>query len=240
MAPQPNPGAHASPTGAASLWERVIGTFSARFRRARARRIMAMAPEIMKGRVCDLGGSLHFWEAVATILAPADLTILNVRHDAQSKSHGGNSVHRVELYDGRVIPYPDAHFDVLLCNSVIEHVSPPLRAALCADMRRVARRVIVQTPAYAFPVEPHFVMPFIHWLPRAAARRLAHVSPWRLLSRPSTAHINAYFSEITLLRRTELQALLPQARIVTERFAALPKSYLAVIAPETGAAQPAA
>lgn len=108
------------------------------------------------------------------------------------------------------------------------------------DVCQRRRALIVQTPAYVFPIEPHFVMPFMHWLPRALARRLAHVSPWRLLSHPTAAHIDAYFGEIRLLRRAELQALLPQARIVTERCAALPKSYLAVVAPETCAARPAA
>ena len=178
---------------------------------------------------------MHFWETVAGIIDCSDLTILNISHDGQSKSRRGDGRRRVELYDGRRIPYPDHHFDTLLCNSVIEHVPPADRACLCAEMRRVAKRIVLQTPAFEFPIEPHFVMPCLHWLPRTVGRKLAFISPWRVLSRPPPGHVTTYFDEIALLRRSDLQTLFPDARIVIERFAGIPKSYL-VIVPSTARA----
>jgi hypothetical protein len=212
----------------APLWEPFIHGLSSRFRRARARRILRLFPDIANGRVCDLGGSLHFWETVAGIIDCGDLTILNISQDGQSKSRGGDDRCRITLYDGQHIPFPDRHFDTLLCNSVIEHVPPAHRSSLCAEMRRVSKRIVLQTPAFGFPIEPHFVLPCLHWLPRSIGRKLAFISPWRVLSQPPPGHLKIYFDEITLLRRSDLQALFPELRIVTERFIGLPKSYLIV------------
>jgi hypothetical protein len=96
----------------------------------------------------------------------------------------------IVIYDGRHIPVPDKHFDLLVCNSVLEHVPPDQRAALAREMRRVAKAVFCQTPAYSFPLEPHFIMPFVHWLPRQLGYQLIKLSPWRILSRPSAATIS--------------------------------------------------
>jgi len=178
--------------------------------------------------VCDLGGSRHFWENIPGDLVPRDLTLLNIADDGQSRSHSGRfSNLKVQLYDGQHIPFEDSHFDVLICNSVLEHVPPAQRAGLCAEIRRVARYHFVQTPAYAFPVEPHFVLPAVHWLPRPIGRRMVRFGLWSLLSRPGKAHRESYFDEVQLLTRREVAALFPDSVIETERLMGLPKSYTA-------------
>ena len=183
----------------------------------------------MKGlRVCDLGGSRHFWENMPEDLVPADLTLLNIEDDGQSRSLSGRFTDlRVQLYDGHTIPFPDHHFDVLVCNSVLEHVPRDKRAQLCSEIRRVARYHFVQTPAYAFPIEPHFVLPAVHWLPRSLGRRLVRFGAWALLTRAPKEKRNAYFDEVQLLKRKEVEALLPGSRIAVERFLGLVKSYTA-------------
>ena len=40
-------------------------------------------------RVCDLGGSRHFWETMPSDMMPAHLTLLNIADDGQSRSHTG-------------------------------------------------------------------------------------------------------------------------------------------------------
>ncbi|MFK2901698.1 class I SAM-dependent methyltransferase [Dyella jejuensis] len=96
---------------------------------------------------------------------------------------GRYSVDAVDIYDSRlvkdgyrytqvegtVLPFPDASFDVVLTNHVIEHVGE--RAAQLHHLEEV-RRVLKQTGvAYlAVPnrwmlIEPHYRLAFLSWLP---------------------------------------------------------------------------
>jgi SAM-dependent methyltransferase len=112
------------------------------------------------------------------------------------------------------LPFEDGHFDLVYCSSVIEHVAPARRAAFAAEIRRVGRGWFVQSPAYSFPIEPHALLPFAHWLPVSLRRRY-----WRLGAA-------AAWEEIALLRRGEMEALFGAAR--AERFGPLAKSWVCV------------
>ena len=93
--------------------------------------------------------------------------------------------------------------------------APADRAAFAAEVRRVARGWWVQTPAWSFPIEPHALLPFAHWLPVGLRRRY-----WRLGAAGG-------WEEIALLRRGELAALLPGSTLLAERFGPLAKSWIA-------------
>lgn len=119
--------------------------------------------------------------------------------------------------DARALPFPDNAFDVAYSNSVVEHLDPDDRRRYADEVRRVARRYLVQTPNRWFPVEPHVLLPGFQFLPLAARRRL-----WRLgVSQDE-------FADIRLLDAAELHALFPEARIFRERFGGLTKSLIAV------------
>ncbi len=119
----------------------------------------------------------------------------------------------------RRLPFPDGAFDLAYSSSVVEHVAPADRPRFAAELRRVARGIWVQTPARAFPVEPHALLPFAHWLPPRVRRPY-----WRL-------GVAGAYEEIELLGRAELAALFPGARVVAERLGPLPKSWIAVLPP---------
>lgn len=120
--------------------------------------------------------------------------------------------------DATKLPFADGAFDIAYCNSVIEHVvDPDSRRRLAGELHRVARRYFVQTPNRWFPVEPHSLLPLVHFLPRALGRRL-----WRL------GVSGDPFDETRLLGAGELQRLFPEARIVRERLGPLTKSLVAV------------
>jgi hypothetical protein len=81
--------------------------------------------------------------------------------------------------DLREIPLPDNHFDIGICNAVVEHAGTyEEQAALVREVCRVSRRVMFTTPNKDFPVEVHTFVPFAHWLPdrqfRSVLRRLGH------------------------------------------------------------------
>jgi hypothetical protein len=208
-------------------WDRFILPVMRRFRRKRAAMLMRKYPDFEQMHVCDLGGSRHFWEASG--LRPGSLVILNIS-DASTQSVSG------EFANASIVLYDE--YDLLLSNSVIEHVSPAKRASLCAEMRRVAKQIYLQTPAWEFPLEPHFAFPFLHWLPHTLGRMLVLISPFCLLSKPRRVDAWAYFDEINLLRRSELKALFPSATVEKETFALLPKSHLVFwVCPDTPAVE---
>jgi hypothetical protein len=107
----------------------------------------------------------------------------------------------------------------------LEHVSDPQTAA--AEIRRVGRRYFVQTPDRGFPFEPHFLAPFIHYLPRPLRLWAAPLTPWALITRPGPGGARAFVDGIRLMSAREFRALFPGGTLVRERFAGLSKSLVA-------------
>lgn len=208
------------------LWPRLIGPAQAAFRRQRAKLILERFPEINGGIVIDVGGSLAFWRSVESILRPSRVLIYNIAIEniILGMEHREDHV-ELYIYDGLKIPQPDGFADVVICNSVIEHVPLSLRANLAAEVMRVGRGFFVQTPAPEFPLELHFGLPFLHWLPRPFARRLVGISPFALLS---DVDAERYFDETQLLGRSELAKHFPAAHVEVERFLGIPKSMIAI------------
>jgi len=114
------------------------------------------------------------------------------------------------------LPFADDEFDLAYSSSVIEHIEPARRAQFAAEIQRVARALYVQTPAFSFPIEPHALLPFAHWLPVGLRKRY-----WRLGAAGS-------WEEIHLLRRGELAHLFPGQDIRAERVGPLAKSWVAL------------
>jgi SAM-dependent methyltransferase len=74
--------------------------------------------------------------------------------------------------DGRDLPFADAEFDLGFSNAVVEHVAGGREGQrrFVEELCRVAGRVFVTTPNRYFPLDPHTLLPFAHWLPHGAAR----------------------------------------------------------------------
>lgn len=175
--------------------------------RARARRHAALFPVLgADARIVDIGcGAL----GLRALEPEGDITGVDV---AARPDYPGPFV-RADVIEG--LPFADEEFDLAYCSSVIEHVAPADRPAFAAEVARVARGFFVQTPAFSFPVEPHALLPFAHWLPVSLRRRYWHLgaaSSWE---------------DISLLRRGELQALFPGATIHAEKLGPLTKSWVA-------------
>jgi SAM-dependent methyltransferase len=120
---------------------------------------------------------------------------------------------QADVIDG--LPYEDGEFDLVYSSSVIEHVPREQRAAFAAEVTRVGRGLYVQTPAYSFPVEPHSLLPFAHWLPAALRRPL-----WRLGAQ-------GHWEDIDLLGHGEMTRLFG-VPVHAERVGPLAKSWIAI------------
>ncbi len=112
------------------------------------------------------------------------------------------------------LPFNDDAFDLVYCNSVVEHITRTDRQRFAAEIRRVARGWLVQTPAWSFPVEPHALLPFAQWLPSRIRR-----SYWGI-------GVADGWEEIALLRRSEFEDLFGPAS--PERAGPLVKSWVSV------------
>jgi ubiquinone/menaquinone biosynthesis C-methylase UbiE len=132
--------------------------------------------------------------------------------------------------DGCHTDFPDAAFDLVFSNSVIEHVGGIERQRqFAAECMRCGRGFFVQTPNKWFPVDTHTLMPFAHWLPQKAFRKLIRFSPRFVFFTPDPGDL-ADFSHMRLLSVRDLKELFPGAEIIKERFCGITKSLIAVSA----------
>ena len=202
--PVPGPDVYASaPAG----WRtRVASAAAARARRRRYARFVELMRPDAGTRIVDVGCGPIGLRAFAP-----DLEVTGVDLEARPDYPGPF----VQADATRRLPFADGEFDVAYSNSLIEHLPPAGRPAFAAELKRVARRWWVQTPAFGFPLEPHALLPAAHWLPTSLRRPY-----WRL-------GVGGGWEDIALLRRRELVALFGEP-VIAERLGPLAKSWVAV------------
>ena len=136
--------------------------------------------------------------------------------------------------DGRSLPFRDRSFDIVFSNSVIEHVGEKAgQRRFASEVARVGRSYWIQTPDRHFPVEPHLLTPFLHFLSaRVQAWIARRFTIWALLVRPTPDrwkfYIEHYLCDIRLLSSRDMENLFPGAQIRRERFLGMSKSLIAV------------
>jgi SAM-dependent methyltransferase len=174
----------------------------------------------------DVGGTEAVWETLGFVNQPdIHITLINVAPHATSYRNMASI-----CGDARDMSQFRRHqFDVVYSNSVIEHVGD------LDDMRRMAREVrrvgkyyFVQTPYRYFPIEPHFVFPLFHFLPRPL--QIALVQRFNLgwsEPKPERQIAEQAIDSIRLLALNEMRALFPNALIRKERLFGLTKSLIA-------------
>lgn len=130
--------------------------------------------------------------------------------------------------DGRRLPFRDDSFDIVFSNSTIEHVGDiDDQVAFACEIMRVGRGFFVQTPNRYFPVEPHFLTPFVQFLPpKARVRMSRNLTVWGLVTRPSPEAV-ASTGAINLLSERDLRIMFFPAAVVRERFLGVTKSLVA-------------
>ena len=204
---------------------RVYEILGGNFRRRR----MALFTRLLAVRgdtsILDLGGSARTWDRH---VAKRRVTVLNLDPRCL-EGHSSTAVG-----DALAAPFPDHSFDLVFSNSVIEHLGTAHRQQVFAsEVRRLSRDgYFVQTPNKWFPIEPHYLAPFVHWIPqrlRPAVVRWATPRGW--LAKPSPESCRNMCREIHLLGARDMSRLFPEARIVRERVFGVTKSLIAVWRP---------
>ena len=181
--------------------------------------------------IIDIGGTEAYWGIVPIEYLNTHnvkITIVNLPHPDMHKDHGP---FKFLPGDGcNLVGFDDGSFHIAHSNSVVEHVGDWGRMVQFAkELSRVSPKWFIQTPNYWFPIEPHCMMPFFHWLPKPTRIWLVlrfQLGHW---SKAETIEEAVHIVESArLLNRKMLQALFNQAQVLTERFLGLPKSFIAV------------
>lgn len=203
------------------LYQHYLGPYQVRARKLRSewfKTAIGLKPHM---KIMDLGGTPQMW---GFIDIPLDITLLNLVHSPTSQAEADSIPrHKFTFVSGDAcnLDLPSNSFDVVFSNSVIEHVGDEAkRAAFAANVRRLARKHWVQTPAKYFPIEAHTGMPFWWYYPESW--RQGFIKSWRTQLPPWTEMIEG----TTLVKRDELERLFPDAVIWPERHFGIVKSYV--------------
>jgi hypothetical protein len=160
------------PTG---LRWRVTSRLTAASRRRRFESFMAIMRPGPKDRILDVGVIDTSWRAsnFLEVSYPWRHRITAVSLEEMLHFQGAFPEVLVVIADGRDLPFDDDEFDIGFSNAVVEHVgSRADQARFVSEMVRTCRRVWISTPNARFPIDPHTLLPFVHWLPRGVRDRL--------------------------------------------------------------------
>lgn len=220
-----------------------LHSLSSRLRAKRDVRLRALIAAVHaragKVRIIDMGGTPEYWERVGLDFlraCKAHVTITNLH--ATELNRGRRDVDLFAFATGNACNLEgvaDHSFEIAHSNSVIEHVVTwENMRSFAAETRRVAPWHYVQTPYFWFPVDPHFYkLPLFHWMPPSLRAKLLMRLPLAHVGRIGTLEkAHQVVEGAKLLDFAQMRTLFPDSTISFERFFGLPKSLIAVTAPD--------
>ncbi len=147
------------------------------FRRRRNKRLSVLVDGLHRNlnrpvKVLDVGGTAKFWENVdVNSRKICELTLMKQENPTTTIEY--NDYCKFIVGDARNLSrFAGNSSDLVVSNSLIEHVGRWGDMLQCSkELRRVASSGWVRTPASAFPVDPHTMLPFVHWLAQPIRRR---------------------------------------------------------------------
>jgi hypothetical protein len=210
----------ADDTGANSLSHRLRGR---RFRLFE--RLVADLPRPLT--IIDVGGTNQYWEQRGWA-GREDVQITLVNLEAEPRVHA--NIHPTAGNATDMSEHADASFDIAFSNSVIEHLfTYDNQASMAREIQRVGRAYWVQTPNFWFPIEPHFLVPVWHWLPENTRVKILQRRGVGWVGRVrDPVRAREIIQEHRLMRRKEIAALFPDAKLVGEKVMGLNKSWTAL------------
>lgn len=110
---------------------------------------------------------------ITSLIAPLFCKTIGLDYDEVALKAIDVTAHAMVQFirgDAMYLPFMDNSVDVIVCAQVYEHV--PDDKLLLKEIYRVLKPggiVFFSGPNWLFPVEPHYHLPFLHWLPRRFA-----------------------------------------------------------------------
>jgi 2-polyprenyl-3-methyl-5-hydroxy-6-metoxy-1,4-benzoquinol methylase len=206
------------------------------FRAARIEKLKSLIDKTLAEkshcRILDVGGTYNFWHVWRDKIDWKRCDVVCVNIDPHHFEQGKDGT-RISMVQGNACDLKDIanqEYDVAFSNSVIEHVGRwQDMTNMANEVKRVARRYLVQTPNYWFPVEPHARTPFLHWLPKPLAYRIVMARKCGFWSKATTvAQAVRTVESAQMLDYRQMQELFGEATIERERLFGLTKSLMAI------------
>lgn len=212
-------------------------TFAKRLRQKRIQPFLRMIEAVyeVKGSVSilDIGGTTQYWKIIDENLLrkfKVTITLINlpsakVLSDTEFTQHidGDATSNLWEKFEM-------SSFDLIHSNSVIEHVGDWRKMkAFAHNIESFIGGYYVQTPNYWFPIEPHCMTLFFHWLPKPL--RVALVARKSLGHWAKAATVSEAVDKVEsarLLDKRMFSELFNDAEISSEKLFFLTKSLVAI------------
>lgn len=210
-------------------------SFGSRLRAKRLAPLLSFIKKIFdeygKVDVIDIGGTKEYWNIVPSHVMKemnVHITLVNLP-DVEKLSDTEHFSH-VEVDGCDLSIFKDKAFHIAHSNSTIEHVGDWSKMVqFSKELSRVAKYFFIQTPNYWFPIEPHCLLPFYHWLPKPARIWLvAHFKLGHWKKADSVDMAVRIVESARLLNKKMFRELFSKAEIKVERFLFLPKSFIAI------------
>jgi predicted SAM-dependent methyltransferase len=175
--------------------------------------------------ILDVGGTDYFWKNSQIPNIPGvRITLLNLHLEKTTHPHINSMIG--DATDMK--EFGDRHFDLIVSNSVIEHLySYENQRKMADEIRRVGRKYFIQTPNKYFPIEAHYAIPFAQYLPKKLLFFILTKTKLSRFKRWKAQAAQQYLDEIRLLNKSEMKGLFPESKILKEKVWLMTKSITA-------------
>lgn len=181
--------------------------------------------------ILDIGGTKNYWNVIPDdLIRKLNVCITLVNIPGEGIESDEEHFKWVAADGCDLAQFENSSFDIVHSNSVVEHVGDWTRMKMFAsEVRRLGRSYFVQTPNFWFPVEPHFVTLFYHWLPeQIRAKLIMMFNLGHYQKADSVDDAMQRVQSARLLDRLMLAELFPDSKIEREKILFLTKSIIAI------------
>ena len=173
--------------------------------------------------ILDVGGKINFWENRG-IAGNTNFEITLINIEKEKSLYSNIRTKKGDATD--LSQFDDKSFDIVHSNSVIEHLyNFNNQSKMASEIIRVGKKHIVQTPNKYFFLEPHYLLPFFHFIPDKLKYLILTKTKLSRLKKWDKNFAKQYVREIRLLSEKEMKLLFPNSKIYFEKFLRMNKSF---------------